>query len=94
MPINFDKIRERLEQLRETDGVVKTRILEKLNSFYDFLHSVKYRDSLNFIFDEHLHFDLDYLRDLIDRYKKETSYLTQEDLVKVNKMYRKYKYHE
>lgn len=89
MGINLDKVKERLRQLQVENDVVKSRILKKLNSFYSFL--CWYRD-INFMSNEH--FDLDYLQDLIVRYKEETEYLTKEDLVKVNKMCRKYKYHE
>lgn len=92
MPVDLDKVGERLRQLQLENNEVKTRILKKLNSFYNFLCSN--RDDINFISDGHFNFNLEYLQDLIVRYKEETEYLTKEDLEKVNKMYRKYKYHE
>ena len=87
--VKLNDVRDRLNELREKDSEIKNLILDKLgrcrHMLKDYLWGAP-KDKSDIV-----RLDIEWIDELIEGYEKETEFLLQEDLLKINKIYNTYK---
>lgn len=90
MGYDLQDIKQRLDELQEKDVVIKDRIQQKLEHcrrlVYNCLQSTAHDHE-----SEIIKLELDWIDELITGYNRETEFLIKEDLLKINKIYNRYK---
>ena len=84
--VNLQKIRDRLKELEKSPEHIQQRILGKLIAFCCELEKIKNPNLIS------LKTDIDWLKELIERYNEDEDYLIKSDLEIVNETYRNYKH--
>ena len=87
MAYDLVDIKRRLDALRNKEHIIKKRIIKKIeNCYFAVFHHVPEDKRTT-----EVQSDLTYIGGLLEKYSENSEYLTQEHLIILNEIYRKYR---